>query len=79
MGHERRIGADALAPKVDPRQRTPPDAGVASGSRPTARLAIANQLTMLTGVIGPPRADRMTGPVPVVILRQGARAVRRLG
>ena len=48
-------------------------------SRPTARYAIANQLTMLTGVIGPPRSDRMTGPVPVVILRQAAKAARRLG
>ena len=30
---------------------------------------------MLTGVIGPPRSDGMTGPVPVVILPPGARAV----
>jgi len=35
-------------------------------------------LTMLTGVIGPPRSDRMIGPLPLVILRQAARAVRRV-
>ena len=42
-----------------------------------ARYAAANQLTMLTGVIGPPRSDTMIGPVPVVIFRQAERALAR--
>jgi hypothetical protein len=33
---------------------------------------------MLTGVIGPPRSDRMTGPVPVVSLRQAASALHAI-
>src|SRR5262245_8542808 len=31
---------------------------------PRAWYAPLNQLTMLSGVMGPPRSDRMTGPVP---------------
>src|ERR1019366_9986823 len=45
--------------------------------RPTARYAIANQLTMVTGVIGPPRSDRTTEPRPSVMPRQSERAARR--
>src|ERR1039457_4231089 len=45
--------------------------------RPTARYAIANQLTMVTGVIGPPRSDRTTEPKPSVMPRQAASASAR--
>src|ERR1700722_4074161 len=45
----------------------------------TSRYAAANQLTMLTGRMAPPRTDRTTGPAPAVNLRQSVRAARRLG
>jgi hypothetical protein len=41
-------------------------------SRPAARYAMAHQLTMPAGVIGPPRSDRLTGPEPVVTLAPGS-------
>ena len=37
--------------------------------KPTLRNARLNQTTILNGVIGPPRSDRMTGPLPVERLR----------
>ena len=46
-------------------------------SRPIARYALANQTTMLCGVIGPPRSDTITGPADWVAARHAAKAVRK--
>src|SRR6266403_1989926 len=46
-------------------------------SRPTARYARANHMTMLSGAMAQPRSDSTTGPVPWVMPRQLASASRR--
>jgi hypothetical protein len=45
-------------------------------SRRSARYAVENQITIFSGLIGPPRSDRTTGPVPSVMRCQTARASR---
>src|SRR6266403_320864 len=45
-------------------------------SRPTARYARANQTTMLSEVIAPPRSERTTGPVAAAMPRQSIIASR---
>jgi hypothetical protein len=51
--------------------RRPGDERPATGMRRAAVETDArlNQTTMLNGIIGPPRSDRMTGPLPVKSLR----------
>src|ERR1700687_5405424 len=46
-------------------------------ARPVVRNARENQQTMLTGVIGPPRSDLITGPTPSVLARQAISAARK--
>ena len=43
------------------------------------RNARLNQTTMLRGVIGPPRSDRMTGPMPVAGTAIGGDGLAKVG
>jgi hypothetical protein len=45
--------------------------------RPITRYALANQTTMLCGVIGPPRSDTITGPSELFAARHAANAARK--
>ena len=47
-------------------------------SRPITRYALANQTTILCGVIGPPRSDTITGPAEWVAARHAAKALAQI-
>ena len=47
--------------------------------RPMLRNARLNQTTILSGVMGPPRSDRMKGPVPVKRPPSTVSASRKIG